>query len=64
VAPTEAGERLLHALAPRFDEIDAELTALSALREKPAGTIRITADSACRPMAASTPGSLRRTGAS
>ena len=39
VAPTEAGERLLHALAPRFDEIDAELTALSALREKPAGTI-------------------------
>jgi DNA-binding transcriptional LysR family regulator len=44
VAPTEAGERLLHALAPRFDEIDAELTALSALREKPAGTIRITAD--------------------
>src|SRR6188768_1036706 len=44
VAPTEAGERLLHALAPRFDEIDAELTALNALREKPAGTIRITAD--------------------
>jgi DNA-binding transcriptional LysR family regulator len=44
VAPTEAGERLLHALAPRFDEIAAELTALSALREKPAGTIRITAD--------------------
>ena len=43
VAPTEAGERLLHNLGPRFDEIDAELAALSELREKPAGTIRITA---------------------
>jgi DNA-binding transcriptional LysR family regulator len=43
VAPTEAGERLLHTVGPRFDEIDAELAALSELREKPAGTIRITA---------------------
>ncbi|MGA9869038.1 MAG: LysR family transcriptional regulator [Acetobacteraceae bacterium] len=43
VAPTEAGERLLHNLAPRFEEIDAELAALSEFREKPAGTIRITA---------------------
>jgi DNA-binding transcriptional LysR family regulator len=43
VAPTDAGERLLHALGPRFEEIDAELAALSELREKPAGTIRITA---------------------
>jgi len=43
VAPTEAGERLLHTLGPRFEEIDAELAALSELREKPAGTIRITA---------------------
>src|SRR5258708_33225245 len=43
VEPTEAGERLLRALGPRFDEIDAELAALSELREKPAGTIRITA---------------------
>lgn len=42
VSPTEAGERLLQALAPRFDEIDAELSALSELRDKPAGTIRIT----------------------
>src|SRR5258707_14737143 len=42
VAPTEAGERLLNSVGPRFDEIDAELAALSALREKPAGTIRIT----------------------
>src|SRR3984893_7139387 len=42
VAPTEAGERLLLNVGPRFDEIDAELAALSELREKPAGTIRIT----------------------
>src|SRR3712207_1063670 len=43
VAPTEAGERLLHALGPRFEEIEAELAAVSELRERPAGTIRITA---------------------
>src|SRR2546425_8766550 len=43
VSPTEAGERLLHTVGPRFEEIDAELQALSELREKPAGTIRITA---------------------
>jgi DNA-binding transcriptional LysR family regulator len=43
VFPTEAGERLLHTLGPRFEEIEAELQALSELREKPAGTIRITA---------------------
>ena len=43
VAPTEAGERLLHAIGPRFEEIEAEVAALSELREKPAGTIRITA---------------------
>src|SRR5580700_10931195 len=42
VSPTEAGERLLHTLGPRFEEIDAELAALSELREKPAGTVRIT----------------------
>jgi DNA-binding transcriptional LysR family regulator len=42
-SPTEAGERLLHTLGPRFEEIDAELAALRELREKPAGTIRITA---------------------
>jgi DNA-binding transcriptional LysR family regulator len=42
VAPTEAGERLLGALGPRFDEIEAELAELSELRDKPAGTIRIT----------------------
>ena len=42
VSPTEAGERLLRTLAPRFEEIEAELAALSELRDKPAGTIRIT----------------------
>ncbi|MBY5750574.1 LysR family transcriptional regulator [Rhizobium leguminosarum bv. viciae] len=43
VAPTEAGERLLVSIGPRLDEIESELAALSALREKPAGTIRINA---------------------
>jgi DNA-binding transcriptional LysR family regulator len=43
VAPTEAGERLLRTLAPRLEEIEAELVSLSDLRGKPAGTIRITA---------------------
>lgn len=42
VAPTEAGEHLLQTVAPRFDEIGAELANLSATRDKPAGTIRIT----------------------
>ena len=42
VAPTEAGERLLRNLGPRFEEIETELAALSELRDKPAGTIRIT----------------------
>jgi DNA-binding transcriptional LysR family regulator len=42
VAPTEAGERLVRNVGPRFEQIDAELTALTELRDKPAGTIRIT----------------------
>lgn len=42
VSPTDAGERLLRAVGSRFEEIDAELAELTALREKPAGTIRIT----------------------
>ncbi|MGO9817867.1 MAG: LysR family transcriptional regulator [Acidocella sp.] len=42
VAPTEAGERLLTRIGPHFDGIEAELAALGELREKPAGTIRIT----------------------
>ena len=43
VSPTEAGERLLTTLAPRFEEIEAELAALSDFRDKPVGTLRITA---------------------
>ncbi|XFF02248.1 HTH-type transcriptional regulator, putative pgrR (plasmid) [Bradyrhizobium guangxiense] len=43
VSPTEAGERLLDNIAPHFDEIEAQVDALSDLRDKPAGTIRITA---------------------
>jgi DNA-binding transcriptional LysR family regulator len=43
VSPTAAGERLLHTVAPRFDEIEAELAALGDMRDKPAGTIRISA---------------------
>jgi DNA-binding transcriptional LysR family regulator len=43
VAPTEAGERLIRTAGPRLEEIDAELSSLSALRDKPAGVIRITA---------------------
>jgi DNA-binding transcriptional LysR family regulator len=42
VAPTDAGERLLRTVGPRFEEINAELAALRELRDKPAGTVRIT----------------------
>jgi DNA-binding transcriptional LysR family regulator len=42
VAPTEAGDRLMRSIAPLFDQIAAEIEALGELREKPAGTIRIT----------------------
>jgi len=42
VAPTEAGERLLETLGPALDDIEAKLDALSALRTRPAGTVRIT----------------------
>jgi DNA-binding transcriptional LysR family regulator len=43
VSPTEAGERLLNGIGPHFDEIDAQIDALSDLRDKPAGNIRISA---------------------
>jgi len=43
VAPTEAGERLMQTVAPRLEEVEAELAALTALRDKPAGTVRISA---------------------
>lgn len=42
VAPTPAGERLRQAIGHRFDEIESELDALTAMRDKPAGTVRIT----------------------
>jgi DNA-binding transcriptional LysR family regulator len=42
VSPTPAGERLMQAIGNRFDEIEAELDALTELRDKPAGTVRIT----------------------
>lgn len=44
VTPTEAGDRLLRSVGPRFDEIEAEVAALGILRDKPAGTVRISAD--------------------
>ncbi len=43
VAPTEAGERLIQAIGPRLEEVETELAALTALRDKPAGTVRISA---------------------
>src|SRR5277367_4574732 len=43
MAPTEAGERIIQAVGPKLDEIDAELAALTALRDKPAGTVRLSA---------------------
>jgi DNA-binding transcriptional LysR family regulator len=43
VAPTPAGERLLQTIGPRFDQIEAELADLNELKDRPAGTIRITA---------------------
>ena len=42
VSLTAAGERLLNSIGHRIDEIDAELDELTALRDKPAGTVRIT----------------------
>ena len=54
VSLSEAGERLLRSVAPRLEEIEAALGSLSALRDKPAGTVRITsgdhaADTILRP---------------
>ena len=66
VAPTEAGERLVRNVGPRFEEIETELDALSELRDKPAGTIRITtgehaADTILWPALAKLLGSSTRT---
>ena len=43
VSPTDAGERLLNAVGPHFQDIQTELDALSALADKPSGNVRITA---------------------
>ena len=42
VAPTEAGERLMVSVGPLFEQINAEIDKIDELRDKPAGTIRIT----------------------
>lgn len=42
VATTVAGERLLQTIAPRMTEIEAEIAALTAFRDKPSGSIRLT----------------------
>src|SRR3954467_6699235 len=43
IGPTEAGERLIQTVGPRLEEVEVELAALTALRDKPAGTVRISA---------------------
>lgn len=43
VAPTEAGERIIQAIGPKLEEVDAEIAALTALRDKPAGVVRLSA---------------------
>ncbi|MTD25939.1 LysR family transcriptional regulator [Erwinia sorbitola] len=43
VAPTEAGERLINTIGPRLTEIESELIAITEIRDKPAGNIRLTA---------------------
>jgi DNA-binding transcriptional LysR family regulator len=43
VSPTEAGDRLLQNVAPKLEEIEAEIAAVSDLGDSPAGTVRITA---------------------
>lgn len=48
VSVTEAGARLLGVLSPRFDDIEVELANLTALRDKPAGTVRTTHDHAIK----------------
>lgn len=42
VAPTEAGERLINSISPRFDDIETELLALTDVRQRVAGNIRLT----------------------
>lgn len=42
VSPTEAGERLMQRIGPRLEEVEAAVADVRELRDKPAGTIRIT----------------------
>lgn len=44
VSPTEAGQQLLARVSPALQEIDLGLAQVGALRERPAGTLRISAD--------------------
>lgn len=44
VSPTDAGLRLLNVITPRISEIELELNSIIAMRDKPAGTVRITAN--------------------
>src|SRR5215212_3784649 len=63
VSTTEAGERLLRSIAPHFDGIEAGLAALTELREKPAGTVRITTgDHQAETILLCAPGRDRRAG--
>ena len=43
VSPTDAGQQLIDTVAPRLEEIEAEIAAISELGDRPIGTIRITA---------------------
>lgn len=43
VSTTEAGQRLLDSVAPKLEDIEAELLAVAELRDKPVGTVRISA---------------------
>ncbi|MCB8876006.1 LysR family transcriptional regulator [Acidisoma silvae] len=42
VSPTEAGEKLIQSIGPRFADIEEDLNALRSARGKPTGMIRIT----------------------
>ena len=42
VAPTAAGERLLQMITPRLAEIEQEIESLTSVRDRPAGSIRLT----------------------
>lgn len=46
VAPTDAGERLRQRIGPLFEQVSAELDSITSMRDKPAGSIRITCDDA------------------